>query len=326
MRPVCAFISSFVFLFTAFIVHADPLAPALLSLKETNSTVEIKWKTPLKRKPGTQMQPILPKNCQGISQPKSRTEGTGLLVFWQLDCKNESLIGKEISISEIASSGADVLLRIALRDGRVLQHILSGSNPSYIIPVAQSNWQVAWSYAELGTEHLLTGYDHVLFVLTLLLLVGWGRTLIWTITFFTLGHSITLALATLGYLSFPSLFAEILIALSIVFAAAELLRKTPSIMGRRPWVMSGGFGLLHGLGFAGALADVGLPDSDIPLALLSFNIGIEFGQLLVVTLTYVVARVLKNLTNLEVPWHHTAIAYSIGSIAAFWFWQRIAMF
>lgn len=306
--------------------QSHPLAPALLSLQEKAQGVDVEWKTPLKRRPGTSMHPVLPDNCVGISQPSSRTQGTGLLISWQLDCNSESLVGKNISVTGIASSGADVLLRVSLADGRVLQKVLSATESEYTVPERQSGWEVALNYTDMGVGHLLTGYDHVLFVITLLLLVGWGSNLIWTITFFTLGHSITLALATLNYISFPSMLAEILIAFSIAVAAAEFLREESSILGRKPWLMSGGFGLLHGLGFAGALADVGLPQTDIPLALLSFNIGIELGQLLVVAAVYLATRIGKNLGQLHMLWQDRMLAYFIGSMAAFWFWQRIGLF
>ena len=306
--------------------HTHPLAPALLSLEEKDELVDVEWKTPLKRRPGTRMHPMLPDSCEGVSEPTSRSQGTGLLISWQLDCKGESLIGKQLSVTGIASSGADVLLRISLADGRVLQKVLSAKEAVYSVPDIQSSWEVTADYTELGIGHLLSGFDHVLFVITLLLLVGWGSNLIWTITFFTLGHSVTLALATLNYISFPSMLAEILIALSIAIAAAELLRKKASILGRKPWLMSGGFGLLHGLGFAGALADVGLPQTDIPLALFSFNIGIEVGQLLVVTAVYFATRIGNNFGQLHMLWQDRLLAYFIGSMAAFWFWQRMGLF
>lgn len=312
-------------LISAVSATAHPLAPALLSLNENGALVDVEWKTPLKRRPGTRMQPVLPDNCVGISQPESRTKGTGLMITWQLDCKGETLVGRQVSVTGIASSGADVLLRVSLLDGRVLQQVITASEPSYLIPEIQSNWEVTANYTELGIRHLLTGYDHMLFVVALLLLVGWGSNLIWTISFFTLGHSITLALATLGYINFPSMLAEILIALSIALAAAELLREKASLLGTKPWVMSGGFGLLHGLGFAGALADIGLPQTDIPLALLSFNIGIELGQLVVVAVVFIASRLAHRLVNLHAQWYLTVSAYGIGSLAAFWFWQRIAL-
>ncbi|MGB5810086.1 MAG: HupE/UreJ family protein, partial [Polyangiales bacterium] len=160
----------------------------------------------------------------------------------------------------------------------------------------------------------------------LVLLVGWGKRLLWTVTAFTVGHSVTLVLAVLGVLSVPQAPIEALIALSIYFLAVELVRKRSgrtTIMERMPWLVAGGFGLLHGLGFAGALAEVGLPQEEIPLALFSFNVGIELGQLAFVAVVLVASLALGRIPVRWPAWTADVPAYVIGSLGAFWFFARV---
>lgn len=186
---------------------------------------------------------------------------------------------------------------------------------------------VARSYLGLGIEHLLTGLDHVLFVIGLVLLVSSWRSLIATVTSFTLGHSVTLTLATLEVVSVPTLVFELAIAFSILVLGAELAREEPgeTWLRRRPWAMAFGFGLLHGLGFAGALSEIGLPAADIPLALFSFNVGIELGQLLIVApLALAIAFAGERLRALPAPLLRVP-AYVIGSLAAYWCIERAAL-
>jgi hypothetical protein len=172
------------------------------------------------------------------------------------------------------------MLNVALSDEIDHQAVLTASEPIFVVPAEPDRWQVVGRYTVLGAEHIWAGIDHLLFVLGLLLLVGGGRRLIWTITAFTVGHSITLAMVTLGVFDYPVAFIEFLIALSIFVLALELTREgAQSWLWRQPWWLAGLFGLLHGMGFAGALADTGLPQANLPLALLFFNVGIEFGQL-----------------------------------------------
>ncbi|MEZ5584181.1 MAG: HupE/UreJ family protein [Candidatus Competibacteraceae bacterium] len=233
------------------------------------------------------------------------------------------LIGKTVGVEGIAESRADVLLRVELIDGRSLRHVLTADNPSLTIPERESRLSVLKDYGILGVEHILTGFDHLLFVLGLTLLVKGGRRLLWTITAFTLGHSITLALAIFGLIRFPTALIEIGIALSIYILAVELVRpKNNSLLRKFPGLMAGCFGLLHGLGFANALAEVGLRDGEVPLALFAFNMGIEIGQLLFVGLVLAVWTMLRRLPfNWPQPARQVP-AYVIGSLAAFWLLER----
>jgi hydrogenase/urease accessory protein HupE len=245
---------------------------------------------------------------------------------WEIDCA-DGLVGQTVHVEGIAASQANVLLRLVLADGRSMRHVLTADQPSFVVPEREGTLNVVVGYGRLGVEHILTGFDHLLFVLGLVLLVKGGRRLLWTVTAFTLGHSVTLALAILGFVRMPQQPIEAGIAFSIYILAVELapheVRK-PTLTERAPWLMAGFFGLLHGLGFAGALTQVGLPQGEIPLALLSFNVGIEAGQLVFVG---VVLGAWAALRALPVRWPRPTAyvpAYAIGTLAAFWFFQRLA--
>jgi hydrogenase/urease accessory protein HupE len=249
-------------------------------------------------------------------------KGTGMEATWEIACSG-GLVGKIVGVEGIAASRADVLLRIGLTDGRSLRHVLTGDDPNFKIPGRESQLSVLASYIKLGVEHILTGFDHLLFVLGLTLLVGYGRLLLWTITAFTLGHSVTLALAVLGFVSFPPAPIEAGIALSIYVLGVGLARTDRKTLLRTyPWFVAGLFGLLHGLGFAGALAEVGLPEGEIPLALFSFNLGIELGQLAFVGLVLVLWALLRRLPFAWPRIVQLLPVYAIGSLAAFWFFER----
>ena len=306
---------------------AHQFAPALLELEEiAPGRAAVSWKQPAVRVQGSRLRPVLPVECRGIGDPEVTREGTGMRARWQIECPG-GLAGKTVGVEGIAASRADVLLRVALLDGRKLRQVLKAEEPSFTIHADGGSLGVLTGYGALGVEHILTGWDHLLFVLALVLLIGWGRSLLFTVTAFTLGHSVTLALASLGLVDLPQGPIEALIALSIYALAIELTsslggRRTPTQ--RAPWIVASGFGLLHGLGFAGALSEVGLPAGEIPLALFAFNVGIELGQLGFVGATLLAVAVLRAL---PVRWPKVAgavPAYAIGSLAVFWFCERVA--
>ena len=206
---------------------------------------------------------------------------------------------------------------------------LAIAHPVFTVKPAQGRGEVAWAYFVLGVEHILAGIDHLLFVLALLLLVRGARRLVATITAFTVAHSLTLVAATLGWVRVPGPPVEAIIALSIVFVAAEVitgLRGRRGLTTRSPWIAAFSFGLLHGLGFAGALAEVGLPQVAIPVALLTFNVGVEVGQLLFVAGVLLLRRVASPALPLIGRRVSAATAYGIGSVAAFWTIERVAGF
>jgi len=307
--------------------RAHQFAPALLEIEELSAEEsQVKWKQPAVRVQGSQLRPVLPVECEGVGDPEVRQEGTGMRASWRIRCPH-GLAGKSVGVEGIAGSQADVLLRIALRDGRRIRHVLKAETPSFRIDADSSRAGVFKDYFRLGVEHILSGWDHLLFVLALVLLVGWGRSLLWTITSFTAGHSVTLALASLGVVHAPQAPIEAAIALSIYVLAVELtsaMRGKRTLTQRAPWAVAAGFGLLHGLGFAGALAAVGLPTAEIPLALFSFNVGIEAGQLAFVGAVLLVAAALRKAPVAWPRWSHAVPAYAIGAVAAFWFLQRTA--
>jgi hydrogenase/urease accessory protein HupE len=194
-----------------------------------------------------------------------------------------------------------------------------------IVPAKASRWNVFADYLSIGFEHILSGPDHLLFVLGLFLLCAATRSLIQTITSFTVGHSVTLSLAALGYAQFSPGPIEFLIAASVLLLAVELARdeEKETLMRRHPWPIALLFGLLHGMGFAGALREIGLPQGEIPMALFSFNVGIELGQLVFVIGLVVVSATLTRI-KLPIPLPRRLAIYGMGSMAAFWTFERIA--
>jgi hydrogenase/urease accessory protein HupE len=239
------------------------------------------------------------------------------------------LSGKTVTIDGLSSTYTDVLVRMIHADGTLQTSILSPDSPMLTIAPSPTAWDTARTYFVLGVEHILTGIDHLLFVLALLLLIPNLRLLVETVTAFTVAHSITLAFAAFGWSNVPQQPVEALIALSIVIVAAEILnsqrgRRDFSI--RYPWIIAFAFGLLHGFGFGGALREIGLPQNDVPMALLTFNLGVEAGQLMFIFAVLAVLAVTRRLFSSAAGMSRLAAAYGIGSIAAFWFVQRIAMF
>ena len=308
---------------------AHPLAPSLLDLREaataSGGRITVLWRRPQLLRVGARLEPVLPGRCRTVEPPVETPEGAAEVTRWTVDCGPAGLAGGTVAVRGLAEAGSDALLRIELADGRRLQAVLRPASPSFVLPPAQGAAGVAAGYLTLGIEHLLTGWDHLAFVLGLVLLVGGWRRLLGTVTAFTLGHSLTLSLAALGVVRLPVGPIEAAIALSILALAVELARRDrPTLLGRRPWLMAAGFGLLHGLGFAGALAEVGLPVREIPLALLAFNVGIELGQIgfivAVLGLVFTLAPLLRRLP----AWVAAVPTYLIGTLAAFWMFERLA--
>lgn len=237
------------------------------------------------------------------------------------------LAGRSIAIDGLAATYTDVVVRVQLASGAVQSARLAPDRPFFIVDGTPSWHDTARTYFLLGMEHILLGIDHLLFVLALLLLVRNRWMLAKTVTAFTLAHSITLALSVFGLAAAPQPPVEAVIALSIAFAAAEAARERTTgagIAGRLPWVMAFGFGLLHGFGFGGALREIGLPQTDVPLAFLTFNLGIEAGQLLFVAAVLMLGAVLDRLLFLRLARLREVTAYGIGGLAAFWFLERLA--
>lgn len=269
--------------------------------------------------------PSLPEGTVRISEPQvERLEGAEIK-RWSVETGPKGLEGGTIQVHGLSSTMVDVLVRVELADGRVVSKMLRPDSPSFVFSVADSGPSVG-DYFVLGVEHILFGIDHLLFVLALVLIVRGTGLLVKTITAFTIAHSITLGLATLGVLKVAAAPVEAVIALSIVFVAVEIVRLQRgqnSLTARVPWIVALTFGLLHGFGFAGALVEVGLPSKEIPLALLLFNVGVEAGQLAFVAVAIAIIA-LVNRIRLPLPqWARLAPPYAIGSLAMFWVIQRV---
>lgn len=308
---------------------AHPLAPSLLEVRELPSgLVSVLWKTPLLRPRGSAVEPVLPEHCRPVSEPYSSRSKVSAVRELVIDCRPQGLVGAVLRVAGLRESRTDVLVRVALREGRIVREILHRERDSLVVPERKTLAEVAASYVRLGLDHIRTGVDHLLFVLVLVLLVSGRRMLLLTITAFTLGHSVTLSLAVLGFVRFPTAPIEFAIAFSILWIALELTRSRDEVSADRalpPWAMALGFGLLHGFGFAGAMTNAGLPPEDIPLALLSFNAGIELGQALFVGGIIACRQTLRPLRAFLPRWGDQLVAYAIGSVAAFWCLQRAAL-
>lgn len=277
---------------------AHRFAPSLLKLQQLDATsVLVTWKTPAETVSNTPIEPRLPADCELLQVSPWIQEGTGNVQQREYRCA-ENLVNRKIGVTGLDENLVTVFASVILADGAAHQAMLSPDAPQFLIPESPAPFTVAARYARLGSEHIAGGIDHLLFVLGLVLLVQGGRRLLMTITAFTMGHSGTLALATLGLISYPVAWIEFLIALSIFLLAIELTRSREQTgLWRQPWWIAGGFGLLHGMGFAGALAETGLPQGNIPLALLCFNLGIEFGQLVFIGVLFGLAAMMQRVTS-----------------------------
>ncbi len=279
----------------------------------------------------------LPEGTQDIAPPRA-SFSDGAYVERRSIRRDGGLIGQAVSIEGLSATSTDVLVRIESLAGAIQTERLSPTKTSFVIQAVPDAGEVAGTYLRLGVEHILFGFDHLLFVLALVILVKtWSRVAI-TVTAFTIAHSITLSAATLGFVNVPSPPVEATIALSIMLVSVEILnarRGKPSLAARLPWLVAFSFGLLHGFGFAGALAEVGLPQHAIPVALLFFNIGVEIGQLLFVTTVlslmylsrYVASQVLEQaLMQRTFDRLDVTAAYAIGIAAAYWLVERTTAF
>ena len=311
---------------------ADVFKPAYLQLTQVDrNTYEVMWKLPaLDESTVLKLKPRFPEGTRNLSEPQSVFAEGMAVKRWRISVP-DGLNGKSIGIDGLAATGTDAIVRVVRLDGsEQVGRILPGSE-AFAVMASPGTLEVARTYTVIGIEHILLGFDHLLFVLALVMIVKSTRKLLITVTAFTIAHSITLSLATLGVIHVPGPPVEAIIALSIVFVATEIIHQRQGREGlasRRPWLVAFAFGLLHGLGFAGALAEVGLPENSIPLALLFFNVGVEIGQVLFILAVLALYRLMKNavagrfdLTRLEpVP------VYLIGGIGSYWVFERVTGF
>ena len=308
-------------------MQAHRFAPSLLQITQIGQDkFNLVWKTPVQTTSNIALEPTWPDTCAIENPSPVQLEGTGKVSMVQLNCSglgDDGLVGETIGISGLGANQASAMVMITLLDGRSYQQVLNADQSEFVVPQESSAGEVVTDYTWLGMEHIWGGIDHLLFVFGLLLLVGGGTRLLWTITAFTIGHSITLSLVTLGFFDYPVALVEFTIALSIFVLAVELTRKARNdLLWRHPWWLAGGFGLLHGMGFAGALAETGLPQGNVPLALLFFNVGIELGQIAFIVLVLLVWFVLrKPLAEYQERLLPVPI-YILGVLSAMWCIER----
>jgi len=314
----------------AGIASADVFRPAYLELRELgDDRYDVLWKVPAMGSDQRLAAYVsFPDATEQLSEPKPFISNGAWVERWQVRHPG-GLVGQQISIDGKAAKATDIIVRVERLDGSSQVERLTPGTSQFLVQEAAGRSEIAWAYTVLGVEHILLGIDHLLFVLALLLIVRGWRRITATVTAFTLAHSITLVAATMGWLQVPGPPVEAIIALSIVFVAAEVIRAqhgSPGLTARAPWLVAFSFGLLHGFGFAGALAEVGLPQISIPLALLMFNIGVEIGQLLFVAAVLVLGAIVSRLLIRKLVWATPLTAYAIGSMAAFWTIERVAGF
>ena len=321
--------------FATFVLFQGALAhearPAYMQVTEiTPQRYEILWRTPVLS--GMRLPVVLrfAQNTHNVTEPVIR-ELSDSLVERRIIEASGSLTGTRIEIVGLQATITDVLVRVQILNGNYSTTLVRPSKPWIEIATSRSSLEVATAYLMHGIEHILFGYDHLLFVLALILIVRRGRVLLLTITAFTVAHSVTLSLATLGLMHVPGPPVEATIALSILLLACEIIRSDrgqPSLTAKWPWMVAFSFGLLHGFGFASALTDIGLPQGDIPLALFAFNVGVEAGQLIFIAAVLGILKCLKWISpSALIERHAKSVAtYAIGGMATYWFIERLAGF
>ncbi len=314
-----------VMLALALPAQADELRPGYLELTQKDAQHwKLVWKAPVLGGLATRTKPLFPDFCSQ-SPPVARLENAALVADSMLTCRQD-LAGHQVGIAGMDGAFTDALVRIAPLGRPVQASRLTRQEPTIEVATVPDRWEVARSYLGLGVIHILEGYDHLLFVIALVLLLGRPWTVIKAATAFTVAHTITLGGATLGLFGLPQAPVEALVALSIVFLAVEIIKQKPGeprLSERIPWVVAFGFGLIHGFGFAGALREIGLPEGDVPTALLTFNIGVEAGQLLIISLCLAVIALLRRFKPVALRPAVLAASYAIGITASFWFIERM---
>ena len=314
------------------VVRAHDARPAYLEITQTApNRYDLLWRTPVLSGMPLPVLLKLPEGVRELAAPHTRELSDSLVERRVVEAPG-GLVGRRIEFPGLQGTIADVLVRVNLADGATTTTLVRGSQPWVEIPASKDDRiAIAVAFVQHGISHILGGYDHLLFVLALLLIVRSVRVLVWTITAFTLAHSITLTLASLGVVNVPGPPVEAAIAFSILLLASEIVRLRrgeTSLTARWPWVVAFCFGLLHGFGFAGALSEIGLPKGDIPLALFAFNGGVELGQLAfigVVLGALWVARRSSHLLGVERRVIQAA-PYALGAMASFWFVERVVSF
>ncbi|CAE6893506.1 HupE / UreJ protein [Vibrio sp. B1FLJ16] len=320
----------FVLFFTLFCsgVKAHEIRPAYLQMQQTTeSSYHLLWRVPIKGDKVIKLVPVFSDEFTLKESGVRKLMSGSLVIQYELHAPRP-IQGTTLAIANQEKTMVDVLISIEYLNGEKLTLMLKPDNPEIRLPEKTTKWQVAKTYTVLGIEHILLGFDHLLFVLALLILSVGFKKLVKTITAFTVAHSITLSCSVMGWVKLPGPPVEAVIALSIVFLALEIVKVQqgqPSLTSQKPWLVAFIFGLLHGFGFAGALTDIGLPQTEMFLALATFNIGVELGQLIFVVAVIVLFKVIKSFLSPK-EWGKKLLPYSIGSIAVFWTIERLMSF
>jgi hypothetical protein len=315
-----------VLLFCSWAVQATAheVRPAYLELREaSDGVVDVVFKQPARGNRGLRLEPSLPSHCLIRGREIAAVGGTAFIERLRADCGKRGLRGSRIEIEGLSATLTDVAVLIELRDGGRLRALLRPEAPGLLVSEAANHGLAG--YFRLGVDHLVFGFDHVLFVLCLLFFLTRLVPLVQTITAFTLAHSITLGISALGWVRLPQGPVEAVIALSILLLAVEKLRGSPtSLTARRPWLVAFAFGLLHGFGFAGALAEIGLPEGDALVALLLFNLGVEAGQLAIVAAAGLCVALIARVPIPEqaLRGFPRVALYAIGSLGSWWWIDR----
>jgi hydrogenase/urease accessory protein HupE len=303
--------------------------PGLLELKQiTTDRYEVVWRAPIYYGQPHPARLVLPADWQAVSEPTVRQLPDSALHRQIVEVEGGSINGSVVRFAGLEATITDVYVRTTRLDGSQVSQVVRPTQPFAELRGERPWHESSREYLVLGFNHILMGIDHLLFVLGLLIIVQGRRMLIKTITAFTVAHSITLAIATLGYATVPGPPLNAAIALSILFLGPEIVRVwrgQTSFTIRHPWVVAFGFGLLHGFGFASGLSTVGMPNAEIPLALLMFNIGVEIGQIAFVVVMLLIHRGLQVLHFRWPRWVDFAPGYAIGSLGAMWTIQRTWM-
>ena len=316
-------------LLVAATAWAHEARPAYVEIKETApGQFSLLWRTPVLAGMRLPVVLQLPDDVRNVKEPVVLELADSLVERRWVDAGPDGLAGRRIEFPGLQLTITDALVRVEMLDGRTWTTIVHPSNPWLMIAASQSGWEVAGTYVVQGIRHILFGADHMLFVLGLLLIVKDRWMLLKTVTAFTVAHSITLAIATLGYAVAPVMPLNAAIALSILFLGPEIVRSwrdETSFTIRHPWVVAFAFGLLHGFGFASALSGAGLPRHELPLALVTFNVGVEIGQLGFIALVLALERAFVVLEVRWPRWVQALPGYTVGTLGAFWTVQRTAL-
>lgn len=300
--------------------------PARLSVAEiADGRFLVRWAVPAIQNQRLAIDPVFAGAC-GTNEGRAEGGSSGASIqSWRIDCSRD-LAGTRIEFSNLSATMVDVLVQITFLDGREYTGLVRPDAPAFRVPVRENDLSVFRSYLVLGVEHIWFGWDHLLFVLGLMLLVTDGRRLVWAITGFSVAHSITLALATLGFVFVPGPPVEAVIALSIVMLGVEAVRYhrggEATFAIRAPWAMSIAIGLIHGLGFAGALNNYGLPDYAEFYALLAFNLGVEAGQLVFVAALVLLGSIVRRINVRLLPLTRVTAMWLVGICGSYWLVER----